>query len=427
MKQAVAIPENVPGNRVIDFDIYDFAIRDGDYARTLQTLIAPGLPDLLWTPHKGGHWIVTRTAGIEKILTDYENFSSATVDPQKSVEQRPQQGVCPFSFKKWFGSKSRANSRLAKAPLVPLQIDPPDHAKYRKMIAEAFASKALAPILIHTRAFAIELIEDLKSKGECEFFDAFAHQIPASNFLKLLDLPSGDREFLVRTVGQSMHGGKEGTDRASQLLVDYGMQKVKERRANPGSDLISTIAAARLDGQALDDPTIAGMVRLIFLAGFDTVASMLGFYAHFFANNPAHRHELIDKPELIPNAIEELLRRFANVMLSRKVKKDLEYDGLTLRKGDIVAVPTALTGLDDRVIDDPLKVDFTRIRPPHIAFGDGPHRCLGASVAREELRIFLEEWFKRIPDFEVKPGAKIKVITNGPLATITSLPLRWKV
>jgi len=424
MEHAGVIPGNIPRDRIVDFDIHEFTIRNGDYARTLMSLTAPGLPDLLWTPHKGGHWIVTRTAGIEKVLNDHEHFSSAT---SKLPAKQQEQGKCPFSFKRWFGAKSRTNSQLAKAPLIPLEIDPPDHAKYRKMIAEAFAPGALAPILAETRKFAIELIEDFKSKGECEFFHAFAHQIPAANLLKLLDLPAEDREFLVRTVGQSMHGGKRGSDVASSLLVEYGMKKVKERRANPGRDLISTIAAARVDNQALDDPTIAGMIRLILLAGFDTVASMLGFYAHFFANNPAHRHQLVNKPELIPNAIEELLRRFANVTLPRKVRKDLEYEGIHLRKGDVVIVPTALAGLDDRLIKDPLKVDFTREHPDHFAFGDGPHRCLGASVAREELRIFLEEWLQRIPDFEVKPGAEIEVITNGPLATITSLPLRWKV
>jgi cytochrome P450 len=427
MEQSGDIPSNVPRDRVVDFDIYDFTIRDGDYARTLKSLTARGLADLLWTPHKGGHWIVTRAAGIKTILSDHDHFSSATAGPVKPVMEQSQKRECPFSFKKWFGSKAHVNPNLAKAPLVPLQIDPPEHAKYRKMIADAFAPGVLAPILADTRAFAIELIESFKSRGECEFFHAFAHQVPVANFLKLVDLPTKDREFLVQVVGASMHGSKRGTERASRKLVEYGMRKVRERRAAPGSDLISSISAAQVDGKLLDDPTIAGMVRLILLAGFDTVASMLGFFAHFFAHNPTHRHELINKPELIPNAIEELLRRFANVMLSREVRQDFDYGGVTLRKGDMVAVPTALAGLDERKIEDPLKVDFTRFRPHHTAFGDGPHRCLGASVAREELRIFLEEWLKRIPNFEVKPDFEIRVVTNGPLATITSLPLRWKV
>jgi len=427
MEHARIIPSNVPRDRVVDFDIHDFTIRDGDYARTLKSLTAPGMADLLWSPHKGGHWIVTRTAGIEMVLNDHEHFSSATAGPVKPVMEHPQQGKCPFSFKRWFGSKARINANLAKAPLVPLQLDPPEHAKYRRMIADAFTPRALAPILADTRAFAIELIEGFKSRGECEFFHAFGHQVPLANFLKLMDLPMKDREFLVQVVGESMHGGKKGTERASRKLVEYGMRKVRERRAAPGSDLISSIAAAQVDGKLLDDPTIAGMVRLILLAGFDTVASMLGFFAHFFATNPVHRHELINKPELIPNAIEELLRRFANAMLSRVVRKDFDYGGVTLRKGDLVAVPTALAGLDEREIEEPLKVDFTRPQPNHAAFGNGPHRCLGASVAREELRIFLEEWLKRIPDFEVKPGVEIKVVTNGPLATIASLPLCWKV
>jgi len=241
MAQAGDIPSNVPRDRVVDFDIHEFTIRDGDYARTLKSLTAPGLADLLWTPHQGGHWIVTRAAGIELVLSDHDHFSSATAGSVSSAMEQPREGRCPFSFKRWFGSKARFNSQLAKAPLVPLQLDPPDHLKYRRLIADAFAPSALAPILADTRAFAIELIEGFKSKGECEFFHAFAHQVPAMNFLKLLDLPPKDREFLVQVVGASMHGERRETERASRKLVEYGMRKVRERRAAPGPDLISSI------------------------------------------------------------------------------------------------------------------------------------------------------------------------------------------
>ncbi|MDH0426642.1 cytochrome P450 [Stutzerimonas stutzeri] len=202
------------------------------------------------------------------------------------------------------------------------------------------------------------------------------------------------------------------------------MQKVIEHRANPGGDLLSAIATAKVDGELLNEHDLTGMLILLLLAGLDTVASMMGFFARFFALNPAHRRQLIEDPSLINNAVEELLRRYPIANLAREVTQDFEYCGVSLKAGDMVVAPTALDGLDDRRFEDPMSVNFNRDKPIHATFGGGVHRCMGSMLARTELRLFIEEWLKRIPDFEIKPGVEVKVAARS-VATITSLPLVW--
>ena len=222
-----------------------------------------------------------------------------------------------------------------------------------------------------------------------------------------------------------MRGATDEIRGAARLkIAGYGMQKVKERRANPGSDLISTIAIARIDGELLDDFTLTGMITLLLMAGLDTVASTLGFFARFLALNPAHRRQLVADPSLIPNAVEELLRRFPVAILAREVRKDCEFAGVSVKAGEMVVAPTQLYGLDERKFEAPVGVSFTRDKPIHATFGGGVHRCMGSMLARAELRIFLEEWLKRIPEFSVKPGAKVRVSARA-VATITELPLVW--
>jgi cytochrome P450 len=152
----------------------------------------------------------------------------------------------------------------------------------------------------------------------------------------------------------------------------------------------------------------------------------MGFAARFLATSPAHRRELIDHPERIPAAVEELLRRFPVVNQGRVVVSDMVYKGVTMRAGDAMIMPTTLHGLDDRKFDDPMKVDFSRPTPIHSTFGNGVHRCPGSLLARTELKIFLEEWLKRIPDFRIKPGATAGV-RAGVNATMHLLPLVWEV
>jgi cytochrome P450 len=397
----MSTPAHVPSDRVFDFNIYDFAIDGAEYQAGMQRMLQGDAPDIFWTPHNGGHWVVTRSELINEVLNDHEHFSSRQITVPKAPVEQP--------------------------PLKPLQVDPPQHLKYRNLLAAALSPKAVTSLAESARALAIQLIEEFKPRGECEFVSEFAQHLPIAIFMHIVDLPEQDREFLtglaetvVREDDEQLRG------EALMKIAGYGMQKVIERRANPGNDLLSSIATAKVDGELLNDYDLTGMLTLLLLAGLDTVASMMGFFARFFALNPAHRHQLIEDPSLINNAVEELLRRYPIANLAREVTQDFEYRGIRLKTGDMVVAPTALDGLDERRFEDPLTVDFNRDKPIHATFGGGVHRCMGSMLARTELRLFIEEWLKRIPDFEIKPGAEVKVAART-VATITSLPLVWNL
>jgi cytochrome P450 len=394
-------PDHVPADRIFDFDIYNPAVENGEYQLAFKALYEPNIPDVFWTPRNGGHWVVTRSVLMRKVLSDADNFSSRSIVVPKEANANP--------------------------PLKPIQSDPPEHAKYRALIARTLSPNAIMPMENDVRQLAIQLIDGFKARGECEFVTEFAYHLPIAIFMKLVSLPEVDSAEL-REIVCAASFAKKPEVRIENIgrLYAYSMQKVRERRAKPGNDLISSIVMSEIDGQPIDDDSVNGMIVLLLLAGLDTVASMLGFFAYFLARNDGHRKQLQSEPAIIPKAVEEMLRRFPIALLGREVAKNVELDGILLHKGDQIVVPTMLGGLDDRRFEAADEVDFNRKNPIHATFGAGTHRCMGAMLARMELRIFLEEWLRRIPDFKVKPDAQMTVHA-GIVGTMTSLPLVWSV
>lgn len=399
---AVERPAHVPAERVIDFDLYDFPVEGLEYQGSMRAIFEARPGDVLWSPRNGGHWIAKTNATVAKVLADSDHFSSRRIMVTTEASDRP--------------------------PLVPLQLDPPHHAGYRALLQQALSPKAVGRLGERARELSIELIEGFKRDGHCEFIGQFAQHLPIAIFMEIVGLPAEDRPLLTSIAETAMRGETEAErNEAAGKLMAYGMGKVAERRANPGADLISAIASAEVEGKPIDDFTLTGMVLLLLLGGLDTVASTLGFYAQFLATHPEHRRQLVEHPELIPNANEELLRRFPIAILAREVKADVVLGDMQLKAGDMVLVPTPMDGLDEHKFHDPLRVDFNREKPgANSTFGGGVHRCVGSMLARTELRIFLEEWLKRIPDFAIKPGTSPKVSARS-VATITSLELVWDV
>lgn len=400
--QAIARPANVPADRVIDFDLYDFPVEGLEYQGSMREIFRSKPGDMLWSPRNGGHWIAKTNELVATVLADNDHFSSRRIMVSSEDTDRP--------------------------PLVPLQLDPPAHAPYRALLQAALSPKAVGKLGERARELSIELIEGFKADGHCEFIGQFAQHLPIAIFMEIVGLPAEDRPYLTEVAETAMRGETEAVrNEAAGKLMFYGMGKVAERRANPGSDLISTIAQAEVGGKPIDDFSLTGMILLLLLGGLDTVASTLGFYAQFLATHPEHRRQLVEHPELIPNANEELLRRFPIAILAREVRADVELAGVQLKAGDMVLVPTPMDGLDEHKFAEPLDVDFNREKPgANSTFGGGVHRCVGSMLARTELRIFLEEWLKRIPDFAIKPGTHPKVSARS-VATITSLELVWPV
>ena len=393
----VVTPPHVPPGLVVDFDFYRPEGGDVDPFMALKRLHAG--PDIVWTPHNGGHWVATRGEDIREILMDSDAFSSRFVFIP-AARDRP--------------------------PSIPLEIDPPDHAKYRKLVLPAFTPPAIAAWTGEAQALAVSLIEGFYARGECEFMADFAQQLPMIIFLKMAGLPLEHREMLIGWVSTGVRPGDNERRMANRHnTANYITDLIAQRRANPGDDIISKAFETGVDGRPLNDDEAWGLCNSLLGGGLDTVASSMGWIAKFLAENPGHRRQLVDNPALIPKAIDEMLRRFSIPMIARVVRQDMDYKGVSLKAGEQILMAGCLQALDEDVFDNPLEVDFNRTDARmHCTFSQGAHRCPGSTLALREIRVFLEEWLARIPDFQIKAGASVPTsagISHGILA----LPLTW--
>lgn len=394
---AAEIPSHVPRELVVDFDFMNLPGHHDDVHLAWKNAVVDA-PDIFWTPANGGHWVARRADDIEVMQVDHEHFSYESVTIPRQPDMR----------------------------LAPLEYDPPEHTALRAILSASFGPKPMQALQSDIRKLCIELIESFRARGECEFVGDFAKRLPIVVFLRLVDLPLQDREHLLELTEMSVRGNGEQRQQASQGLFMYIQKWVQARRAAPGQDLISKIVNAVVQGGPLDPGQTFGMLANVIFGGLDTVAASLSFVARWLAENPQARQQLIDNPAMLADAEEEFYRRFGIPQTARVIAQDFVYKGVPFRKGEQVLVSKTLHGLDERRYADPLTVNFNRKRAVHAAFGAGPHRCPGSFLARQELKIFMEEWLKRIPQFRIKPGARV-VTSSGMVNGVLSLPLAWDV
>ncbi|MBV9996747.1 MAG: cytochrome P450 [Caulobacteraceae bacterium] len=392
------VPAHVPPELVVDFDMFAPPGVEEDVQLAWRRLhdIAP---DVFWTPRNGGHWIATRAEDIETIQIDYDRFSHRN-------------HVIPMQPRHF--------------PSLPLGVDPPRHGPYRKLIARAFLPKEVDRLERTVRQVALGLLDKLEPRGECEFMEDFARVLPVTVILGLLGLPQEDRPRLIQLAEMIVRTpGLERRLDAQAKIREYLGEWIPRRLADPGDDLISYVVTSEFDGRAINEDEMYSLCSILLVGGLDTVASMMGFICKFLAEHPEHRRQLADEPQLMRNAVEELIRRHGVSNTARYVTHDFEFGGAPLKEGDLIQIPNSLFGLDERKVADPLRVDFHRDFPsPHAAFGNGVHTCPGAILARREIKVFLEEWLKRIPDFQVKPGTK-PVLVTGRVSSVVRLELSW--
>ena len=395
-----AIPAHVDPALVRDFDYYQIPGADIDpHAAWIK--LQDG-PRIIFTPHHGGHWIVTRGEDVATCLRDYTRFSSfpGGIPKEKTPVKMP-----------------------------PVNIDPPEHRAYRMLLAARFSPRTVAQMETGIRELTVSLIEDFRARGHCDFVGEFAFRMPVDVFMQLAALPASDRDWLLERVETSMRNPDMAVGvPATQDLLGYIGKVVAERRANPGDDLLSHIATADIDmdgGRRLTEEELVAMCLLLLFAGLDTVASTLTFIARFFTTHPDALRTLHADRTRVPDAIEELIRRHGVPCLTRSVIADMEFQGVAMKKGDLVLVPVFMHGLDPEQFTDPTTVQFDREKP-HIGFGVGEHRCVGSHLARMELRIFMEEWLDRIGTFTVRPGTTPRCGT-GSVLSVQQLELCWPV
>lgn len=392
-----SVPAHVPSDRVRDFDYADLQGANDVYLHYKK--LHDG-PDIFYTPHYGGHWVVTRQDDMEKILANAAEFSNRhTTLPKQPVQ------------------------------ILVSESDGPIHSDYRKLVQPFFFPKSVEALEQKVRDLTISLIDGFYAKGECEFTQDFALKMPVHITMSILDLPLEDAPFMISVADAALHSVdiQKKVEAYGQIFYYLAEKILPARKAKPGQDIISAIIHGKVDGgRATTDEETLGIVTALIAGGLDTVPSMLSFMTLFLARNPAHRQQLVDDPSLIPQAMEEMIRRHHLGNFTRVVVRDMEYKGLPFRAGDIVMSPTTLAGIDDQFYPDPLTVDFARADKKHLAFGRGPHSCIGVMLARSELRVFISEWMKRIPHFEIKAGEE-PVVKAAAVNHVLYLPLTWRV
>ena len=319
-------------------------------------------------------------------------------------------------------------------PMIPQQIDPPAQTRYRKILDPLFSRKRMAVIEPDVRSQARALIDKFADLGECEFDRDFAIPLPCTAFLSLLGLPQADLDFFLELKNGIIRpkvdpGDLEaaGAARAAsgRQIYAYFEKVLDERAAQPRDDLLSYFLQARIKGDKLSRNEVLDICFLFLLAGLDTVTATLGCSMAYLAANPEQQQRIVANPDLIPGAVEELLRWETPVMMvPRVVKQDVTVHDFEIKKGEVVTLMLGASNTDESEFSDPEVVDFARKRNRHIAFGAGPHRCLGSHLARMELEVALEEWHRRIPTYAVKPGETPRY-TPG-IREVQYLPLVWE-
>jgi cytochrome P450 len=237
-------------------------------------------------------------------------------------------------------------------------------------------------------ALARKLVDGILAKGETEFMADFGEVFPVQIFLKLFGLPLEHTEQFLKWENLLLHSRTiEGRQEGARAIVAYLRKVIAERRVDPVDDLLSYVATTEIEGRKLTPDEALGVAFLLYSAGLDTVANMLGFMFKHFAEHPQDQQKLRDDPALIPDALEELMRAYPIVVSGREVTRDVEFHGVKMRKGDVVSLATMLAGRDEREFPNPDVVDFGREKVSHITFAAGPHRCVGSHLARHERQV----------------------------------------
>lgn len=298
-----------------------------------------------------------------------------------------------------------------RAHMPPINSDPPEHHAIRRLILPFFAPRAIESWRSSIEQHCAELVDAIADRGDGDAALDYAQHIPVFAIAAILGIPheKGD-QFRQWVVDFIERGAVDPSIRiaAQDEILAYMDEQIAYRRESPGNDLISFLVSAELEGEPLDDDTIRRVLLLQLVAGIDTTWSSIGAAMWHLATHPTDRERLATQPELIPTAIEEFLRAYAPVNVARRVAKDTTIDGMELKAGESVMMSFPIACRDPEKFDRPDEVIIDREVNRHIAFGVGIHRCLGSNLARLEMEVALTTWLRRIPDFELTAGKKVR-------------------
>lgn len=397
------IPHHIPEELVFDIEPADVEESiTAPYA--LLHRMREQAPDLFYLPRGprtdgAGCWVVQSADLIREVFQNGTTFSSSSVTGGPSVWPRK---------------------------LVPLELDPPEHGKYRRLLASEFSPRMIEGLEDKLRERSAAMIDAFAGRGHVDFMTEYARVFPIVVLMELVGFPLERREEFsewerLMFQGETPEQRREAGEHVAAMIA----QLVEDKRRHREDDLLSQLVDGRIDGEPIATDKLEDMGFLLFIAGLDTVTAGLGHVFRYLAEHPDEQQRLRENPDLIPDAIEELLRFHSWITTSRLLSQDCEFHGVQMKQGDRVMCATYSASHDPELLSDPDTIDLSRSPNPHFAFGAGVHRCAGSHLARRELRIAVSQMLERLPQFRIPAGTELRY--DGGLVCLGSLPLEWDV
>lgn len=393
-------PAHVPDELYWDHSLAEFTSELDDPFMAASRLLDG--PPLIWA-RDGAQgrpgWVIARHALLKEAFIDWENFSS-----EGGMDLTRMLGV------DW--------------NLNPVNIDPPRHTKYRKVLTPFFTPKAVSHMEEGVRETVEDLIAPFEDKGGCDFVKDFAIPFPSMIFLRLMGMP----EDMLLQFFQWEQDLLRGTTMEARLaagrgILDYLRYHLEQQKQQPATPLMESIMSAQIDGQKLNDGEILGMFYTFYVGGLDTVYATISWSMRHIATHPDFQQFLRDNPEQMDKAVMELLRMFSVVSSQRRVTRDFTWHGVELKENDLVIMPIFIACRDPEAYPDPHEFHLGRDEQT-LSFASGPHLCLGMHLARREIKIAIETFLARFRNIRIPAGAHY-TYHAGTTFNVDSLPLEW--
>ncbi len=372
------------------------------------------------TTRWGGSWMPTRYEDIQELAKMVPTLSSRTVTvipPDPALREEL------IADLKAYGTEN-----------PPITADPPEHSPFKRLILPFFSPRAVAGYQQMTEDLCNSLLDTLVARRKagdtlCDGAVEYAQQIPPRVIAFILGIDLARADEFTRWTQELLELGQTDSRlrmEARHKIRDFFFEEVAKRRENPTDDVISSLLAAEVEGEKLSDHQVAGICNLLLVAGIDTTWSSIGSALYHFATHREDRRRIAAEPDLLPTAIEELLRFYSPVTMARKVTEEIDFQGAEMKPGDKVLMTFPAANRDPDVFERPDEVVLDRQQNRHIAFGTGIHRCAGSNLARMELQVALRLWFERFPEFELVSeegvtwaGGQVRGPRNVPIRLAT--------
>jgi cholest-4-en-3-one 26-monooxygenase len=314
---------------------------------------------------------------------------------------------------------------------IMLNMDPPQHVKYRRLVQKGFTPRRVKTLESRTRDLFTQIIDRVAGRGECEFVADLAAELPLQVICEMVGVPFEDRHLIYdlsnRLIGfddPDFQTTEEDGKIAAAEMYAYAQGLFEKREANPGDDVVSRLVDAEVDGARLTPHEFNSFFLLLMVAGNETTRTAASHGMHLLIQHPEQRQRLLDDPSLIPSAAEEIVRFEPPVMSFRRTAtRDTELRDVEIRAGEKVTLWYPSANRDEDLFPDPDTFDITRSPNEHLSFGIGEHFCLGANLARLELRVIFEELLRRLPDIEL--AGDPRMLRSNFINAIKYMPVKF--